>query len=72
MNENNLVKGKLVTTIESLTHQESENKANRETIQGLVNELNKIEKDSNNNRLTLDNMKVVSSVSESLSLGKYF
>lgn len=55
-----MLKGKLVTSIDSLTHQEAENKANRETIQRLVNELNKIEKDSNNNRLTLENMKVVS------------
>ena len=55
-----MLKGKLVTSIDGLTHQEAENKANRETIQRLVNELNKIEKDSNNNRLTLENMKVVS------------
>lgn len=57
INENSMLKGKLVTTIDNLTHNESENKANRETIQRLVNEINKFEKDSMNVKLTSDSLK---------------
>lgn len=57
VNENSMLKGKLVTTTENLTHHESENKANRETIQRLVNELNKIEKDITNEKLSRDAIK---------------
>ena len=52
-----MLKGKLMTTSESLAHNEAENKANRETIQRLVNELNKFEKDSMNNKVASDNLK---------------
>lgn len=54
------MKGKLMTTQESYTQIESENKANRETIQRLVNEINKFEKDSVQNKLLFENIKAVS------------
>lgn len=54
-----MLKGKLMTTQETLTQVESENKANRETIQRLVNELNKFEKDSVQNKLTFESIKAV-------------
>ncbi|CAF0745813.1 unnamed protein product [Brachionus calyciflorus] len=57
VNENSMVKGKLVTTTEQYTTVDTENKANRETIQRLVNELNKFEKDSMNNKIAADNLK---------------
>lgn len=57
INENSMLKGKLVTTTDNLTHNESENKANRETIQRLVNELNKFEKDATNAKLASDSLK---------------
>ena len=59
INENSMIKGKLMTTTENLTSNESENKANRETIQRLVNELNKCEKDTMNARISSDNLKAV-------------
>lgn len=49
-----------MTATEKLTNVESENKANRETIQRLVHDLDKLEKDSINNKLVFDNMKAVS------------
>lgn len=57
VNESSMLKGKLMTTQETLTQVESENKANRETIQRLVNELNKFEKDSVQNKLTFESIK---------------
>lgn len=57
VNENSMVKGKLMTTTEYLTTNESENKANRETIQRLVNEINKFEKDAANTKIGMDNLK---------------
>jgi hypothetical protein len=59
MNENSMVKGKLLTTAENSSKIDAENKANRETIQRLVNELNKLEKDSTNNKLSFENLKAV-------------
>lgn len=55
-----MLKGKLMTSQESFTHIESENKANRETIQRLVNEINKFEKDSVQNKLLFEQIKAVS------------
>lgn len=49
-----------MTSQESFTHIESENKANRETIQRLVNEINKFEKDSVQNKLLFEQIKAVS------------
>lgn len=57
VNENSMVKGKLVTTSDQFTTSEAENKANRETIQRLVDELNKIEKESINSKIAADNIK---------------
>ena len=54
-----MVKGKLMTTNEQYTSLESENKANRETITRLVNELNKFEKDAMNNKISADSLKAV-------------
>ena len=59
VNENSMLKGRLVTTSDSLTQNESENKANRETIQRLVNEINKFEKDAANLKLSSDHIKAV-------------
>lgn len=59
MNESAMMKGKLMTSHENFTHLEAENKANRETIQRLVNELNKFEKDSVNNKLAFESLKAV-------------
>lgn len=57
VNENSMVKGKLMTTSEHLSANESENKANRETIQRLVNEINKFEKDAANTKVATDHLK---------------
>jgi wobble nucleotide-excising tRNase len=57
-----MVKGKYMTTNEKLSSLETEAKANRETIQRLVNELSKIEKDSVNNRVLIDTLKGVCGV----------
>jgi hypothetical protein len=54
-----MIKGKLMTTTESLNSNVSENKANRETIQRLVNEINKFEKDATNTKLDVDKFKAV-------------
>jgi hypothetical protein len=59
VNESAMMKGKLMTKDEKLTQIEAENKANRETIQRLVNELNKFEKDSVNNKLAFESLKAV-------------
>jgi chromosome segregation ATPase len=59
VNENSMVKGKLMTTSEHLSANESENKANRETIQRLVNEINKFEKDAANTKVAMDHLKAV-------------
>jgi chromosome segregation ATPase len=59
VNENSMVKGKLMTTTEHLTTNESENKANRETIQRLVNEINKFEKDAAHTKVAMDQLKAV-------------
>lgn len=55
-----MVKGKYVTTTEKLAASEAEAKANRETIQRLVNEINKFEKDSVSTKLLVDTLKGVS------------
>lgn len=57
VNENSMIKGKLMTSTEQFTTSESENKANRETIQRLVNEINKFEKDAANTKVLIDNLK---------------
>jgi chromosome segregation ATPase len=44
--ENSMLKGRLMTMSEKFSGQESENISNRETIQRLVNELSRLEKDS--------------------------
>ncbi len=49
-----------MTNSEKLSSLETEAKANRETIQRLVNELSKIEKDSVNNKILIDTLKGVS------------
>jgi len=54
-----MVKGKQMTTTERLNTIESENKANRETIQRLVNEINKFEKDAANTKVAMDHLKAV-------------
>ena len=59
VNENSMLKGKLVTSSEGLSRNESENKANRETIQRLVNEINKFEKDAASFKLSNDQIKAV-------------
>jgi hypothetical protein len=41
-----MLKGKLLTTTDSLTHSEADAKANRETITRIVADLNKLEKDA--------------------------
>jgi ribosomal protein S7 len=48
-----------MTTTDSLTNNEAENKANRETIQRLVNEINKFEKDAMNIKIVSDTLKAV-------------
>lgn len=55
-----MVKGKFMTQTEKLTQTESEIKANRETIQRLVNEMNKFEKDSVSTKVLIDTLKAVS------------
>jgi hypothetical protein len=57
--ESNTLKGKLMTTTEHLTSIEAENKANRETIQRLVNEISKFEKETTNSRISVDTLKAV-------------
>jgi len=57
VDEATMLKGKLMTTANSLETNESENKANRETIQRLVNEINKFEKNSADTTLIIDNLK---------------
>lgn len=49
-----------MTVTEHLTSVESENKANRETIQRLVGEISKIEKDAGNSKVLSDQLKAVS------------
>ena len=60
VNETTMMKGKLLTTSDNLSHNEAENRANRETIQRLVNELNKLEKDTVNTKVASDTLKAVS------------
>jgi wobble nucleotide-excising tRNase len=55
-----MIKGRYMTNSEKLSSLETEAKANRETIQRLVNELSKIEKDSVNNKILIDTLKGVS------------
>ena len=55
-----MVKGKFMTQTEKVTHIEAELKANRETIQRLVNEMNKFEKDSVATKTLTDTLKAVS------------
>ena len=55
-----MIKGKFMTTTEKLTTCEAEAKANRETIQRLVKELNKFEKDSVGSKIIVDTLKAVS------------
>ena len=54
-----MLKGKLLTTNESLTHSEADAKANRETITRIVADLNKLEKDAMNSKIASDNLKAV-------------
>ena len=54
-----MLKGKLLTTTESLTHSEADAKANRETITRIVADLNKLEKDAMNAKIGSDNLKAV-------------
>jgi hypothetical protein len=60
VNENSMVKGKFMTQTEKVTQIEAELKANRETIQRLVNEMNKFEKDSVATKTLTDTLKAVS------------
>ena len=55
-----MVKGKFMTQTEKVTQIEAELKANRETIQRLVNEMNKFEKDSVATKTLTDTLKAVS------------
>lgn len=59
VNETSMMKGKLMTAQESHTQIELENKANRETIQRLVGEMNKIQNESVQNKLLFENIKAV-------------
>ena len=54
-----MMKGKYMTTSEQLNQSDAENKANRETIQRLVNELNKCEKDAASTKVVIDTLKAV-------------
>ncbi len=55
-----------MTSTEKLTQSDAETKANRETIQRLVNEMNKFEKDSVSTKVLVDTLKAVSAVQVSL------
>lgn len=55
-----MLKGKLLTTTDSLTHSEADAKANRETITRIVADLNKLEKEAMNSKIAGDNLKAVS------------
>lgn len=57
VNENSNLKGRLVTTTDKLNETDAEAKANRETITRLVNELNKFEKETVNNKLVVETLK---------------
>lgn len=57
VDECTMVKGKLMTTTDSLSSNESENKANRETITRLVGEINKFEKAVADHTVVVDNLK---------------
>jgi hypothetical protein len=61
-----MIKGKFMTSTEKLTQSDAETKANRETIQRLVNEMNKFEKDSVSTKVLVDTLKAVSAVQVSL------
>ena len=67
-----MYRGKLLTKNEKLDSLEKENKADRETINRLVNELNKIEKDQANFKLTSQNLKVVSEIEKHFFLSFCF
>jgi hypothetical protein len=54
-----MLKGKFMTTNEKLSSCETEAKANRETIQRLVNDLNQLEKSSVNTKVMVDTLKAV-------------
>jgi chromosome segregation ATPase len=55
--ENSTLKGQLLTKTDTLTSKETENKANTETIQRLVTELNKFEKDAATIKIQMDALK---------------
>lgn len=57
VDDNTMIKGKLMTISDALTTNESENKANRETITRLVGEINKFEKSAADHTVIVDNLK---------------
>lgn len=57
VDDNTMIKGKLMSITDNLSSNEAENKANRETIQRLVNEINKFEKSSADHTVVVDNLK---------------
>ncbi len=59
VDESTMIKGKLMTTTEGFNTNVAENKANRETITRLVNEINKFEKDSANTKVDVDKLRAV-------------
>ena len=59
VDESTMIKGKLMTTTEGFNSNVAENKANRETITRLVNEINKFEKDSANTKVDVDKLRAV-------------
>ncbi len=58
VDDNTMYRGKMLTNREKIDHLESENKANRETINRLVSEMNKIEKDQADSKLKSQNLRV--------------
>lgn len=60
LSENLTLKGKLATLEESLSSTELESKASRETIQRLVNELDREQKTYLSNATLVEKMKLVS------------
>ena len=59
VDESTMIKGKLMTTTEGFNTNVAENKANRETITRLVNEINKFEKDAANTKVDVDKLRAV-------------